>query len=220
MQRIERYFIPEAALREALLNALCHSNHSLGIPVQISVYEDRLYIANSGCLPENWTIDNLMTKHASKPFNPNIAHVFYLAGFIKSWGRGIEKICTACQEDVLPQPEYTINPGDIMIKFMAPEDRIVGSTTSKVAEKVVEKISVVELQILSLLREDPAYTYAALAEKTHLSKKTIFIKIKALKEKGILERVGGSSDHVRKKRIMKHEFLDKRSLQQKPAICD
>ncbi len=26
MQRIERYFVPEDALREALLNALCHKN--------------------------------------------------------------------------------------------------------------------------------------------------------------------------------------------------
>ena len=46
MQRIERYFVPEASLREALLNALCHSNYALGIPIQISVYEGKLYIAN------------------------------------------------------------------------------------------------------------------------------------------------------------------------------
>ena len=58
-----------------------------------------------------------MNKHASSPYNPNIAHVFYLAGFIESWGRGIEKICSACEKDGVPQPEYTINPGDIMIKI-------------------------------------------------------------------------------------------------------
>ena len=66
MQRIERYFVPDEALREALLNALCHKQYESGIPIQISVYEDRLYIANCGRLPENWTIENLMTKHASK----------------------------------------------------------------------------------------------------------------------------------------------------------
>ena len=87
------------------------------------MYEDKLYIANCGCLPENWTLENLMNKHASSPYNPNIAHVFYLAGFIESWGRGIEKICSACEKNGVPQPEYTINPGDIMIKFSAPEDR-------------------------------------------------------------------------------------------------
>ena len=105
------------------------------------MYEDKLYIANCGCLPENWTLENLMSKHASSPYNPNIAHVFYLAGFIESWGRGIEKICSACEKDGVPQPEYTINPGDIMIKFTAPEDRLIRSVTSRVTEKVTDKVT-------------------------------------------------------------------------------
>lgn len=78
---------------------------AMGIIVNInlhSVYEDRLYIANCGRLPENWTLEKLMGKHASAPFNPNIANVFYLAGFIESWGRGVEKICSACKEDGIP----------------------------------------------------------------------------------------------------------------------
>lgn len=86
IQRIERYFVPDDALREALLNALCHKQYESGIPIQISVYEDKLYIANCGKLPENWTVENLMSKHASKPYNPSIANVFYLAGLIESWG--------------------------------------------------------------------------------------------------------------------------------------
>ena len=49
MQRIERYFVPEEALREALLNALCHKQYQSGVPIQISVYEDKLYIVS---LPE------------------------------------------------------------------------------------------------------------------------------------------------------------------------
>ena len=61
-----------------------------------------------------------MGKHASRPYNPNIANVFYLADFIESWGRGIEKICEACKEDDLPMPEFTINPGEIVVKFTAP----------------------------------------------------------------------------------------------------
>lgn len=65
-----------------------------------------------------------MRKHTSSSYNPNIAHVFYLAGFIESWGRGIEKICSVCEKDGVPQPVYTINPGDIMIEFTAPEDRV------------------------------------------------------------------------------------------------
>lgn len=190
MQRIERYFVPEEALREAILNAICHKQYQSGVPVQISIYEDRLYITNCGCLPENWTQENLMQKHASRPYNPNIAHVLYLAGFIESWGRGIEKICSSCEREGLPLPDYTINPGDIMILFKAPKDRIVHSVTREVTEKVTDQLTDTELQILGLIEEDPAYTSSVLAEKLSLSRKTIALWLKKLKEKNIIERIG------------------------------
>ena len=154
----------------------------------------KLYIVNCGCLPENWTLENLMSKHASSPYNPNIAHVFYLAGFIESWGRGIEKICSACEKDGVPQPEYTINPGDIMIKFTAPEDRVIRSVTGRVTEKVTDKVTdtldETSLKILNLLAVDPAYTTTFLAENLSLSRKTVSLRLKMLKETGLIERIG------------------------------
>ena len=189
MQRIERYFVPEEALREALLNALCHKQYQSGVPIQISVYEDKLYIANCGCLPENWTLENLMSKHASSPYNPNIAYVFYLAGFIESWGRGIEKICSACEKDSVPQPEYTINPGDIMIKFTAPEDRVI-RVTERVTVKVTDKVTDKEQELLTLLTEDPGYTMPQLAERMSVSRKTVAARLKKLKDAGLIERIG------------------------------
>ena len=197
MQRIERYFIPKEALREALLNALCHKQYQSGIPIQISVYDDRLYIANCGSLPENWTVENLMQKHASIPYNPDIAHVFYLAGFIESWGRGIEKICLTCRQDKVPLPEYTIHPGDIMVKFIAPEDRTVrqnNKVTDRVNDwvndKVNDKISSNEYKLLNYLIEDPGYTVSQLSDKLGVSRKTISTYQKKLKASGIIRRVG------------------------------
>lgn len=199
MQRRERYFVPEAALRETLLNALCHSQYNYGVPIQISVYADKMYIANCGQLPDNWTAENLMGKHASRPYNPNIANVFYLAGFIESWGRGIEKICEACKADDLPMPEFTINPGDIMVKFAAPEDRVVNGpgkvtdrVTDGVTDRVTDKVTDAEKKILIQLEVDPGYSYVDLAEKLGVSKKTIAEHIKSLKEKGIIKRIGNN----------------------------
>lgn len=124
-----------------------------------------------------------MNKHASSPYNPNIAYVFYLAGFIESWGRGIEKICSACEKDGVPQPEYTINPGDIMIKFTAPEDRVIRSVTGRVTEKVTDKVTdtldETSLKILNLL-----------AENLSLSRKTVSLRLKMLKGAGLIERIG------------------------------
>ena len=193
IQRVERYFVPEAALREALLNAVCHKQYQSGVPIQISVYEDRLYVANVGSLPEDWTLEKLMNKHTSKPYNPNIAYVFYLAGFIESWGRGVEKICNALRAENLPMPEYTVNPGDIMIKFTGPEDRIIRVTdkvTNGVTGEVTDKVTDRERQVLQFLVEDPGYTMPQLAEKMTVSRKTVAGYLKSLKEKGLIERVG------------------------------
>ena len=193
IQRVERYFVPEAALREALLNAVCHKQYQSGIPIQISVYEDRLYVANVGSLPEDWTLEKLMNKHTSKPYNPNIAYVFYLAGFIESWGRGVEKICNALRAENLPMPEYTVNPGDIMIKFTGPEDRIIRVTdkvTNQVTGEVTDNVTDRERQLLHLLIEDPGYTMPQLAVKMTVSRKTVAGYLKNLKERGVIERVG------------------------------
>ena len=206
IQRIERYFVLEAALREALLNAVCHKQYESCVPVQVSVYEDRLYVANVGTLPETWTKDNLLGKHESRPYNPNVATVMYYAGFIESWGRGIEKICTACEADGLPVPEYTVHPGDIMLKFTAPEDRIV-RVTDRVTNKVTDQYSEKEKQLLQLLVEDPGYTMPQLAEKMGVSRKTIGIYLRKLKSEGIIERIGSprkgywkiNRDHLQKR---------------------
>ena len=119
------------------------------------------------CLPStspanaSWTLEKLMNKHTSKPYNPNIAYVFYLAGFIESWGRGVEKICNALKAENLPRPEYSVNPEDIMIKFSGPEDRIVRVSgrlseklSDRLSDKLSDKISDKERRTFELLLED------------------------------------------------------------------
>ena len=119
--RIEHYPFPKDAVREAVFNALIHQDFSVGVPVQISVYKDKLYISNDCVFPASWTADTLMKKHRSLPHNPDIANTFFRAGFIESWGRGIEKICNLCKEYGISEPEYTVHPNDIMMMFKANE---------------------------------------------------------------------------------------------------
>ena len=49
--RIEHYPFPKDAVREAVFNALIHQDFSVGVPVQISVYKDKLYISNDCVFP-------------------------------------------------------------------------------------------------------------------------------------------------------------------------
>lgn len=115
--RVETYPFPKEAIREAVFNAIAHKFYGALIPIQISVYADRIYIANDCIFPEDWTINDLMGKHRSRPYNPLIANTFFRAGFIEAWGRGIEKIKDSCKEAGNPMPEYTIKREDIMVMF-------------------------------------------------------------------------------------------------------
>lgn len=62
------------------------------------VYDNKPEIWNCGTLPEDWTLNNLLGKHRSRPYNPDIANVFFRAGEIEAWGRGIERIVAACKK--------------------------------------------------------------------------------------------------------------------------
>ena len=53
--------------------------------------------------------NSLLGKHISIPYNPDIANAFFRAGFIESWGRGIEKVLAACKEYGCPTPQWVFD---------------------------------------------------------------------------------------------------------------
>ena len=120
IQRVETYIFPREGFREILLNAINHKDYSTGIPIQISIYEDKIYVWNDGKLPNEVPVEKLFEKHSSIPFNPKIADVFFKSGAIESWGRGVEKIINTCKKyNNTPIPEYDVSTRGIMVKCVA-----------------------------------------------------------------------------------------------------
>ena len=117
INRIEKYEYPRDAVREALLNAIAHKDYSGGTPIQISVYSDKIIFWNEGQLPENWTIENLLTKHPSKAYNPDIANALFRSGYIESWGRGTLKMIRECELAGLPKPIYFYDMSGFFVEF-------------------------------------------------------------------------------------------------------
>lgn len=109
---------PEEALREALYNAIAHKDYSSGIPIQISIYPDRMIFWNEGQLPDNWTVEKLTQKHPSKPFNPDVANTFFRAGYIECWGRGTIKIINTCKAHKIAPPIFFNNPPDFQVELI------------------------------------------------------------------------------------------------------
>jgi len=111
LQRLETYPVPESALREAVINAVAHKDYASNIPIQISVYDDKLMMWNPGQLPPDWTLHELTAKHASVPYNPDIASVCFRAALLESWGRGIDLIRNACRTHGSPPPKFRWDNG-------------------------------------------------------------------------------------------------------------
>lgn len=117
LNRVEKYEYPKDAIREALLNAVSHKDYSGGVPIQISVYNDKIIFWNEGQLPDNWTIEKLLTKHPSKPYNPDVANALFRSGYIESWGRGTLKIINECVKFGIPKPKYFYDMSGFWVEF-------------------------------------------------------------------------------------------------------
>lgn len=128
-----------------------------------------------------------MSAHTSKLYNPDIARVFYRAGYIERWGRCIQKIRDACKNLGADEPEYIVHREDIMVKFSALQS--VKVTDAKALN--VTKDDVIEMKILVLLKENASITTTEMSKQLSVNRRTIQRSLEVLKNKGVIERKGG-----------------------------
>lgn len=208
VQRIEQFMFHKDAFREILLNAIVHKDYSSCNPIQISVYEDKIYIWNDGEMPPNLdSTDKLFMKHSSKPFNPKLANVFFKSGMIEAWGRGFEKIREACALYDGPLPEYEINEAGIMVLCKAcdryleliPAKKKVDSIISderimsgKMSELRKEPI----VKIVNYLKDNEEITTAKGVEITGKSEAQVRRYLKVLCNLGIIKSTRTTKGNV------------------------
>lgn len=208
VQRIEQFMFHKDAFREILLNAIVHKDYSSYNPIQISVYEDKIYIWNDGEMPPNLdSTDKLFMKHSSKPFNPKLANVFFKSGMIEAWGRGFEKIREACALYDGPLPQYEINEAGIMVLCKAcdryleliPAKKKVDSIISderimsgKMSELRKEPI----VKIVNYLKDNEEITTAKGVEITGKSEAQVRRYLKVLCNLGIIKSTRTTKGNV------------------------
>lgn len=117
-ERIDEPLVPPLATREALVNALCHRDYSIGGgSVGVAIYDDRLEVTSTGALHFGLTPEKLFAPHESIPWNPLIANAFYRRGIIERWGRGTLKMADVAISAGLPQPEIEDAGGCVTVRF-------------------------------------------------------------------------------------------------------
>ncbi len=106
-EREDEPLFPLEALREALVNAICHRDYALpGGAISLAIFDDRLEIWSDGTLPSGIRVADLKRDHQSRPRNPLIASVLYQRGLVESWGRGTHRIVALCALAGHPQPDF------------------------------------------------------------------------------------------------------------------
>ena len=214
LQRIEPLEIPENALREIIFNAIIHKEYP-GYSTQMRVYDDRIWLWNSGGLPDGITFEQFMGAHSSCPRNRLIARAFYLAGFIESWGRGIGKIRDEFVANGLEAPVYKEEMGGMSV-YITRRKGLFGENDG-VNDPVNDGVNIIDnktvsanfdgvndtvndtvngtvndtvKRILKVISNNEAITYDEMSEVLKISRRTIARHIKTMTKLFLIVREG------------------------------
>lgn len=110
LRRKDTYQYPEVAVREAIINAICHRDYRIkGRKVEIRLYRDRLEVISPGGLAGHMTLDNLVEEHYSR--NPRIVNGLFQWSFIEELGLGIDLMIDEMAKHGHPSPQFSA--GDV-----------------------------------------------------------------------------------------------------------
>ncbi len=180
IQRQEKWEYPPKAIREALVNAICHRDYRSTAKIQVRIFDDRIEFWNPGRLPVGWTVEKLKQKHESRPFNPLIARSFFLIKYIEEVGTGTNKIVEWCKEWKLPEPDFEFTGTSIVVTLRK----------SKLTEELLKELNERQRIIIEYLKKFGRIDRTKTMEILKTSKDTAFRELVKLIQKGLIERKG------------------------------
>ncbi len=188
IEREDELEIPYDALREAVVNALCHRAwQQEASSIGIAIYDDRVEIENAGRFPATLSPQRLTAEEASAndntslPPNPDIANVMFIGGLIEHWGRGLSMMNNKCKNVGLPKPRICDNGYMVKVIFTRHKDgerTPVGHqlNTSRIpAEEQTGEVSPALVKLIKAIGYN-WYSAKELREKMGFKSKSSFIK--------------------------------------------
>jgi len=184
LEREERTEYPPFAVREALVNAVCHRDYRLkGRRIEVRMFDDRLEVISPGGLPGYITIDNIVDEHFSR--NPRIVGGLFQWGYIEELGLGIDRMIEDMVQAGHPPPEFAATPYSFTVTLRNVRERRAAPAAWE------HSMNERQLKALNYVREQGSITnreYQALC--SHVSSETLRLDLKDLVDRGILLRIG------------------------------
>lgn len=190
--RKEVEMIDSKALKEAVINAMVHSDYTLTTTPIIELYSDRIEITSGGGLPQGLSQEEFL-EGVTAPRNKELIRVFKDVDLIENIGSGVLRILDAYDKSCFKFMDhflrvsfkYKENPFEYDSK-----NKVSASDTINGTLKGTIKLTKNEQQILNLIINNNQITREEIVNETSLSDRTISRAIKHLQEIKIIEREG------------------------------
>ena len=185
--------IPEEALKEAIINGICHRLYTEeGARVMIEIYDDRVSIVSPGGIPKGITQENFGKRSIAR--NPVIADLLRRTHYIEKAGTGIGRMKELMDKAGLREPQFKYDDF-FEVNFLRPSyyDKDYGTyDLSKKKESIKERLNKTQVRILELIKENASITQREMAQIIGLAMPTIRKNIGILKKKNIISRIGST----------------------------
>lgn len=97
LQRKDDYLYPIEAIREGVVNAVCHRDYTIsGSSIRIFVFRNSMEIHSPGGLPNTLTIENMKFRQFTR--NQMIASFLSGYGYMERRGKGIQRMINLCTQ--------------------------------------------------------------------------------------------------------------------------
>lgn len=184
-ERIDIPQYPPVAVREAIINAIIHTDYAIiGSSIMIAMYDDYLEITNPGGLPFGMTLERALAG-SSRVRNRVIARTFLELNLIEQWGSGLQRIIDACEAQGLKAPKFEDFGIDFKVTLYAEQQQ----------EKAITDASVKEF--VAYAKKQKKVSTKEAASFWHIAPRNAREKLKRLASAGIIKRVGTSAKDPR-----------------------
>ena len=190
--RKEVEMIDSKALKEAVINAMVHSDYTLSTTPIIELYSDRIEITSGGGLPQGLSQEEFL-EGVTAPRNKELIRVFKDVDLIENIGSGVLRILDAYDKSCFKFMEhflrvsfkYKENPFEYAVK-----NKVSANDTINDTLKDTIKLTKNEQEILSLIVNNNQITREEIVKELRLSDRTVSRAIKHLQDEKIILREG------------------------------